>query len=430
MPNNWQTMAGVGRGSLGRDGILPDRWDDRFHLMADSNLKTRFENDHMGVMVATSVGGVVTGRGGDRIVVDDPHNVRDAESETKRADVLRWWDKSMSTRFNDPMTGVRIVVMQRVHEDDLAGHVLEQGEYVHLNLPMEYEPQRYAHTGFGKPDPRTEYGELLAPNRVGPKEVQDLKLRLGSREYAGQFQQRPSPAEGGTFKRRWWRFWHWPGQPLKPVQLRLEDGRLVDLPVVELPTQFDETLQSWDMAFKETKGSDFVVGQAWALRRADRYLLDQVHDRLEFTATVAAVLRFSTKHPQIQRKLVEDKANGPAVISTLRRKLAGLIAVNPQGGKVARANAVTPEVESGNVYLPHPLIASWVDGFIEEAASFPTGKYDDQVDAMSQALFRFQRTIEERMAAPAGVEGLTFFGSATESVFPATGDWEEDDPWA
>lgn len=364
------------------------RWGGRFQLAGDANLKTRFENDQRGQRYSTSVGGVVTGVGGDRIVVDDPHNVKESESEAVRATTIAWWDQAMSTRFNDPKTGARIVVMQRVHEGDLAGHLIEQGGYTHLNLPMEYEPESVTWTGLGTPDPRSDPGELLAPDRVGPDELADLKVRLGSRAYAGQFQQRPSPAEGGTFKRQWWRFWHFPGHPLDPVPLRMPDGSMHLAPCVELPPFWDEHLQSWDMSFKGMDTSDYVCGQVWGAWRADRYLLDQTLAQLNFPATLAAVRELTDRWPKARRKLVEDKANGPAVIATLRNEIAGLVAVEPEGGKESRANAVTPEIESGNVYLPHPRIAPWVDAFIDECASFPTGKHDDQVDSMTQALLR------------------------------------------
>jgi predicted phage terminase large subunit-like protein len=145
-------------------------------------------------------------------------------------------------------------------------------------------------------------------------------------------------------------------------------------------------LQSWDMAFKDLNTSDYVVGGVWASKQADRFLLDQKRDRLNFPSTVEAVKAMSEKWPQVSRKLIEDKANGTAVIASLQHKISGLIPVNPEGGKTARAQAVSPQVESGNVYLPHPAVAPWVDGFIEECAVFPNGRHDDQVDQCTQAL--------------------------------------------
>lgn len=338
-------------------------WGHLYQLTGDQNAKTRFENDKTGYRIATSVGGSATGEGGDRIVCDDPHNVQESESDTIRDGVLRWWDEVMSTRLNDPKTGTRVIVMQRVHEADLSGHVLGQGGYEHLCLPAEFEGgKRY--TAIGWSDPRNELGELLWPEQFGSKELTDLKSRLGSYAAAGQLQQRPSPAEGGMLKRHWWRFYR------------------------EAPSTFDEIIQSWDMAFKDTKASDYVVGQVWGRKGADKYLLDQTHDQINFPATVQAVRTLSAKWPKAHAKLVEDKANGTAVIATLQHEIAGLIPVEPQGGKIARASAVSPQIEAGNVYLPDPSIAPWVHDFIEECAAFPNGAHDDQVDAMSQALLR------------------------------------------
>ena len=172
-------------------------WGDRFQLTGDQNAKQRFENNKSGYRLATSVGGTATGEGGDRIVVDDPHNVNEAESELVRRGVLEWWDQVMSTRLNDPKRGTKVIVMQRVHEADLAGHVLTQGGYEHLCLPAEYEgPTRC--TVIGWSDPRDEPGQLLWAERFGPDEIQALKRSMGSYAAAGQLQQRPAPAEGGA----------------------------------------------------------------------------------------------------------------------------------------------------------------------------------------------------------------------------------------
>ncbi len=166
-------------------------WGDRFALRADQNTKLRFENDATGHRIATSVGGAATGEGGDRVVVDDPHNVTERESEAARVEALQWWDQTMSTRLNNPKVGSKVIVMQRVHAKDLSGHVLEQGGYVHLCLPAEFEPGRRCVTAIDWKDPRRHDGELLWPARVGAKEIAEFKMRLGPEGYAGQFQQRP-----------------------------------------------------------------------------------------------------------------------------------------------------------------------------------------------------------------------------------------------
>jgi predicted phage terminase large subunit-like protein len=179
--------------------------------------------------------------------------------------------------------------------------------------------------------------------------------------------------------------------------VRLADGTYQDVHSVVLPERFDRMIQSWDLAFKELKTSDYVCGGVWGAIKADRFLLDQKRARLCMPQTMAAIRETSAKWPQAHAVLIEDKANGPAVIQALRTEISGLIAVNPAGGKIARAQAVSPQCESGNVYLPHPHIAPWVDAFIEECASFPAGRHDDQVDQMTQALNRLSR-----MAASGG----------------------------
>lgn len=367
------------------------RWGHVFRMTSDQNVKQRFENDKTGYLIATSVGGVGTGEGGDIVGVDDPHKVDEVESDVERAGVLEWWDKEMSTRLNDPKTGARIIIQQRVHQHDLAGHVLEQGGYEHLNLPMEYDPKTSRVTCLKWKDPRRTDGELLAPARFDAAAVQELKVRLGAAAASAQLNQRPSPREGNIFKRAWWRFY------VPPDYLsRLSTERGNELAAMirarmlwVLPEKLEEQMQSWDLTFKDTAGTDMVVGQVWGRKDADKYLLDEDRGQRDFPASLKAVLALSGKWPLARRKLVEDKANGPAVISQLRSHLDGLVPWQNQGGVLAQANACTPMVESGNVYLPHPLFAPWVQDFIEEHAAYPNGQYDDRVAASTQALLRF-----------------------------------------
>jgi hypothetical protein len=175
------------------------RWGRVFSLTSDQNTKGRFDNNRTGYRLTASVGGAVTGEGGDRIVCDDAHNVQEAESDSIRKSTVDWFDIVMSTRVNDPRTAAKVVVMQRCHQQDLSGHLLEQGGWEHLCLPAEYEGPPCT-TVIGWTDPRTEPGELLWPERFGRPEIDDLKRSLGSYAAAGQLQQRPSPAGGGVFK--------------------------------------------------------------------------------------------------------------------------------------------------------------------------------------------------------------------------------------
>jgi predicted phage terminase large subunit-like protein len=361
------------------------RWGDRFQLADDDNLKTRFSNTARGQRIATSVGSAVTGFGGDYVICDDPHNVQQVESESVRESAVRWWNKSMSTRRNNPATSVRIVVMQRVHESDVAGSCIATGEYTHLNLPQEYEETSYV-SPIGWTDPRKREGELLWPERMTPAYVASQKKDLGSTDYAAQHQQRPSPAEGGMFKKHWWRYWQPRGDNLPPVEVKMPDGSVRHVYAEEQPAWWYSSAQSWDMTFKETKTGSYVVGLVGAVHGPNGFLLDLCRDRMEFTEAVKAVRKMTNDHPTVGAKLIEDKANGPAVISELQGSIAGIIPVPVDGSKEARAASATPRVEAGNWYLPHPDLpgAEWVPAFIHELASFPTGAHDDQVDAFSQ----------------------------------------------
>ncbi|KKN22475.1 hypothetical protein LCGC14_0914840 [marine sediment metagenome] len=376
-----------------------ERWGDKFKFTSDQNQKSFYVNNQSGHRYATTIGGAATGEGGDTLVVDDPHKIKEAESELQRLTVTGWWDGTMTTRLNNPITGNKVIIMQRVHEADLVGHVLEKmqeggSQYEHLKLPAEYEGDK-TFTGIGFRDPRTQPNELLWSERFPKHIISEWKIDLGSRISAGQLQQRPAPEEGDVFKRAWWRYWQPKDMHLPPVIVKLGDGLFIEVPVIVLPKTFNQLLQSWDMTFKETTGTDFVVGQVWARKLAQKFLLYEVRARLSFTQTVKAVLNVTNLFPRARLKLVEDKANGPAVISYLRSKVSGLVAVNPLGGKESRANAVAPTIEAGNVFLPHPLIADWVPDWIEEQTVFPNGAFDDRVDSMSQALTRLLRE-EER----------------------------------
>jgi predicted phage terminase large subunit-like protein len=395
---------------VGYRGLLGQLHGEPWALTHDQNVKTKYETTESGLRLATSVGGTATGEGGDRIVIDDPLNAKQARSETERRAANVWWDETMTTRFNnDEAAGV--IVMQRLHQQDLTGHLLAQGGWHHLCLPAEYEPThpfvypRSARLASGRVlagDPRRKAGELLDPVRLGPNRLAELRRGLGSYAYAGQMQQRPSPLEGGMFKRSWWRHWE-PG-----FENTLHLG-------------WDRVICSWDLRFGDSQkaSSSYVVGQAWGVHGADRYLLGQIRGQMSFTESVKAVQALARWRPDATTKLVERKANGAAVIDTLRRKVTGLIPVEPEGGKEARAAAVSPLVEAGNVYLPStdliPCPLGWpatsAQEFIEEHAVFPNGTHDDQVDAMTQALnwvgMPFADQSDDDMPVRVGSESVT-----------------------
>jgi len=387
-----------------RQMIESDWYQESFRpgwtLSDDQNAKSLFRNTAGGFRQAIGFLAKITGDRGDALIVDDPNDPKEAHSEVKRTAVNERWTSTIYNRVNDLRTSLRLGIQQRVHEDDWSNHWLKDGNVEHLCIPMEFEPKRLdadtdcipSVTAIGWSDPRKEEGELLDPKRFPADVVEAEKKRLGSFGYGGQHQQRPSPAGGGMLKEHFWGYWvpkgatQPNGRPYPPVTVKLEDGTIHTCHVVELPDDLEEVLQTWDMAFKDTKASAFVAGQVWGKKLADRFLLDEVHEKLSFTKTLKAVLDLTEAWPEARRKLVEEKANGAAIIQTLRSHVSGLIAVNPKGSKEARCAAVSPEIESGNVYLPHPLLFEWVYGFRGECGVFPHGAYKDRVDAMTQAL--------------------------------------------
>lgn len=352
------------------------RWGDRFAFAGDQNLKTEYSNDKRGTMIATSVGGTATGKGGDFVIVDDLHNPEGAESDTERETAIRFFDQTLSTRLDDKKAGVIIVVMQRLHEKDLTGHLLaEIGGYEHLKLQGIANAKTVIHFPVSGKEIIREQDHIMWPEREDEKAHEAAKKALGTYGYSCQYDQDPSPKEGGILKRKWWKFY-------------------------KQAPMFDEIILSWDCAFKDEEQSktgkvDPVCGQAWGRKGGDFYLLDQVLGPMDFPTTLKAVTTFSAKWPLAFAKLVESKANGPGVVAMLKSKISGLVEIEPEGGKVARANAVAPLAEAGNVYLPDPLIASWIHDFIEECAKFPKAAHDDQVDAMTQAIiYLYKRAMQ------------------------------------
>jgi predicted phage terminase large subunit-like protein len=327
---------------------------------------------HRGGVYSVGIGGALTGRPVDLLIIDDPIKGRaEADSEVYRNACWEWWTNVARTRL---ARGAPVVlILTRWHEDDLAGRLLAgDGGWDLVNIPAQAEAIS------DQPDPleRPEGAYLVSTRGRQPTDWEEIRRDVGERVWNALYQGRPSPAEGALLKRGWWKY------TPAPLAREQSDGTMV------VRGEYDQVIQSWDMAFKDTKASDYVVGQVWMLHGADAYLLDQVRDRLDFPATCRAVQAMSARWPQAHAKLVEDKANGSAVIAQLRSVVNGLIAVNPKESKEARVSAVSPFIEAGNVHLPDPAQAPWVGGFIEECSAFPHGVHDDQVDALSQALSR------------------------------------------
>lgn len=352
-------------------------FDIGLKVARDNGSAKRWQLDgHRGGIVCVGIGGGLTGRPAEALVIDDPFaDATQADSAYFRDRVWNWW-QSVGTPRLAPGAPV-ILINTRWHEDDLAGRFLaaEDGErWRVINIPAlaDHDPAK------GQTDPLgREPGEWLTSARGRtPVEWEAIRIQVGSRVFNALYQGRPSPDAGNVWQRPWWRRYSapiWSQHPTVP------DAYLVD--------EYDELVMSWDMTFKDTKSSDYVVGQVWARRGASVYLLDQVHKRLSFTDTVTAFKAMVARWPQATAKYVEDKANGTAIIDTLKSHIPGIVPINPTESKYARANAVAPTIEAGNVFLPAAGIALFdPEALIDEAAGFPNAAHDDQVDATSQAL--------------------------------------------
>lgn len=332
---------------------------------------------HSGYYKCAGVGGSITGKRFFYGIIDDPVRGRkDAESKTFRDTTYNWYINDFYTRRLNNDARI-LITLTRWHQEDLAGKLLENAAnnpeldpWTVLRLPMVAEEKP------SKIDPRLP-GQVLWPERFGDaSEVEKIKIEAGSYVWSSMYQQSPTVSGGNVFNRAWFDEDHW--YPLNPLEQVLN---------------MQEVVMSWDCTFKEGDDKDYVVGQVWGRKGADKFLLDQVRGQWSINTTLSEMKTLSAKWPQASRKMVEDKANGPAVISLLKHEISGIVPISPgQDSKLTRALAAAPEVEAGNVYLPKPKYAPWVHDLISELCDFPSGKHDDQVDALTYALNYFRNS--------------------------------------
>lgn len=315
--------------------------------------------NHTGSYRSAGVGTGITGLGGDIMILDDPIKSRqDADSPTVRKSVYDWYTSTFYTRL--AAGGGVLAIATRWHADDLLGRLRENersgdgDRWEKIDYPaIATVDERYR-----------KIGEPLHPQRYSLEHLQNIKKNIGTRDWEALYQQHPTIEGGGIFKKKWLKYY---------------------VPA-DLPSFFDEEFLSWDMSFKDGDDKDFVVGQAWGRKSANFYLLEQVRGQWNFIDTLRELIDQTKRYPRAISKLIEDKANGPAVISTLQSSIMGLKAIEPYGSKIARAHAITPIIESGNLYLPHRHLFTWVDDYVLELCNFPAAANDDQVDATTQAL--------------------------------------------
>lgn len=339
----------------------------RTRISAVKDTEAEFMTGARGYRLATSVGGTLTGRGGDLIILDDPLKPQDAQSESARESLKHWYSHTLLSRLDNKSEGAIIIVMQRLHPDDLVGHVLEQRGWTHLNLPAIAEDTSLIALSADRSHRRM-IGDLLHPERENQVALDELKAAMGSMEFAAQYQQAPVPVGGNLIRWQWFKFYQ-----SKPT-----------------PRPGDKLIVSWDTAQSSQQLADYSACVVLLVRKETVYVLDVLRARLEYPELKRAVLethnRWRRTGCSSYALLIERKGSGLSLIQDLARQNIHAIGIHPEGDKIMRMAAQTSPIEAGAVHLP--MSASWLDDFKKEILSFPKSRHDDQVDALSQALQR------------------------------------------
>jgi predicted phage terminase large subunit-like protein len=385
-----------------------EHFGDVFSLSSDLNQKGRFDNDRSGYRLATAVAGTATGEGGDRIVVDDAHNMKEINSDTIRGGVIEWWRDVMSTRANDPKKAGRVIIAQRGHHKDLPGHVLASGSWVHLNLPGYFVPSTRCITRAKKAstrkipadptiftfgdhieplkkdqvifvDPRKKENDLLTPDRFGPAEMRKLSEELTERGFEAQIQQNPSAKGGNILKEHHWR--EWIDTELPPIQM---------------------VIQSYDTAFEEDEEHDYSARTTWGVFEWEEYLdpklpwtaqyrgqkrlclilLERMNRRMEFPELRQNAMEAADLWKP-DKILIEKKASGHSLAQELRRANLPVSRIQIKDSKFVRAHAASLVLERGCVWF---VKRNWANEVIQQCGNFPADDHDDMVDTVTQAL--------------------------------------------
>ncbi|MGB3833784.1 MAG: phage terminase large subunit [Mesorhizobium sp.] len=350
-----------------RDLILSDWYQERWPIYLPRRAETSFANDRTGTRQGVAFGSLTSQRG-DRLIIDDPHSTETAESDAERKRTTRKFREGAQNRLNDQKRSAIIVIMQRLHQEDVSGVIDEVGmHYVHLMLPMEFEPNRKCVTPLGFEDPRTEDGELLDAVRWPPDEVENLKRDLGSYAYAGQYQQRPTPREGGMFKREWF------------------DGKIIG--AAPAGTVW---VRHWDLAATAKDTADRTAGVKMGRTPDGKFVVGHVvttqSEGNEVRKLIRAIAEVDGK--AITISIPQDPGQAGKVLKQdLITYLAGwnVRAMQETGSKEVRAEPFSAQCEAGNVFL---VRGPWIQTYLDELCLFPMGKWKDQVDASSGAFAR------------------------------------------
>ena len=335
-------------------------------LLANRQSVNDFATLQQGSRMATSVGGALTGRGGDALIIDDPMKPSEALSDVERARVIEWFDHTLLSRLNDKENGVIIIIMQRLHQWDLIGHVLQHGDWEVLSFPAIAEKTETIifEDIFGRHRIIRPEGQALNPALESLEALKDMRSRMGEYNFSAQYQQNPTPIGGTIIKREWLRFYE----------------------ANELPERFSRIVMSWDTANKATELSDYSVCTIWGVHDRKCYLLNVIRKRLDYPNLKRKIIELAADYPSAQI-LIEDKASGTQLIQDLQYDgMHGIVPYTPAANtdKIMRLHAQSARFENGMVYLPKQ--APWLDEYIRELMSFPSARYDDQVDSTTQAL--------------------------------------------
>lgn len=390
-------------------------WGDRVKIDKSRDNQEQYDTSAGGSRISTGVPESL-GKGGVIRLIDDPSKVDEPESELMRQATIRAYDEVWSSRSNDPTAGAEVIIMQRLADGDLAGHVIERGGFVHLNLPAEYDPRRHCTTEIGWSDPRSEEGEPLWPERFPVSWLEHQASVIGPFAWAGQYQQMPVPRGGGIIKDDWWQVWPPEGEEdswTRTMEVDGEERRMTYNP------DFDYVLVSVDTAFETKQANDWSACTVWGIfthqNRPKIMLITAWRERLELHELVEKIRTTANrKGGAADAILVERKASGISVMQELRRLMRGdewqLIGIEPKGDKVARTHAVVPLFTGGLVYAPK---RKWADMVIDEVSAFPRGRHDDLHDCTTQALGYMRKAGLAQLASEVereADEAVTFHG--------------------